>query len=1056
MSTDLLRVEPNQRVDHTDFDYMLNESMTAAMRDLGENFLLDPDAPVADRVRIIDGFAMTNPSGKQLTVTLGRALLAERVSGVVQYGALVASGDATQTIDMAPLASNTYGVYIRFEYVDAETGSRVFWNPSGAGSEFTQSIPTRRVARWSMRVELASPGAEWLQIGTADNSGGSLVIVDQRDLYFEGPIDNSYQSGWSSDGGGIANDRNADRKTYGVTDLQTFTSAMRQCLEDIKGRGLRRWWDRDIGGLNVGFDADPSEDTVAIGDQYFNLNFDGTDPTIQVDDDDWLWYDRSQNAFRFAIGTTTEVKIDASGLYVGNGLYVGDTSTTPTDNDIYAAGGINCGGSTDPTAGDGIFTRGVVVGFDGAPADDELQITDSLFRLYVSTDPFIYFDANDFLQYDRSANDFLFKVGNSTELKIGNTGLNVNNGIFVGDVATDPTDNELRTQGDIHVGGLQLYFGLASDDYIEFSDTTNYYSFWVDAAEQVKVGTPGVQILTGLHVGDLTTAPTNDSIKAVGSITGNVLIAETIVQAGTIFQFTGANDYFQNVDNTQIDVYVNNVNEVRFTANGLNVLNGIYVGTLTGTPTDNDIYAQGSIACGTTIDASGDATFGSITMTGFDVDASGNCDVATLDSTGAITGSSLDVSDGTVTCGRLLFHTGGSEYIDYDATGNYMTFTVSSAEEMRLDSDGLRILNGLYVGSLTGTATDNDILAEGDISAGGSFICDNITDRYLTFNTISGTDDYWYLVLNGQTTMRGQYGTGVDNGVIVYQGLVVGDSTPPAGYPDYPNIWCYGDIIANQDGTGDLYASAGNIGYWGGSPIDPSYSDWIVETTISVGWQHATLGTDEIQIRLDSYKNVTLKHDGTDGWISFGGSTAASTARMMMDSSWSEFLFESGSGWPDRAMISDRYGIRSLGGFHKGGEHLTGNMLGERDGTDWVWAYNNSGVAMGKGEVVMINGNSISRINIKRLDGVSSSVIFGVTMSSIANNDEGRVAVGGLVKARWGTAVYTQYGYRVDAGPGGTTYLSGTASSRGTFTYGIYIGGAVDTNYGWVYINHGA
>jgi hypothetical protein len=53
-------------------------------------------------------------------------------------------------------------------------------------------------------------------------------------------------------------------------------SAFERILD--KGRGLRRWWERDIGGLNVGFDADPVEDRVAVGDAEYHLLHDGTDP----------------------------------------------------------------------------------------------------------------------------------------------------------------------------------------------------------------------------------------------------------------------------------------------------------------------------------------------------------------------------------------------------------------------------------------------------------------------------------------------------------------------------------------------------------------------------------------------------------------------------------------------------------------------------------------------------------------------------------------------------------------------------------------------------------
>ena len=191
---------------------------------------------------------------------------------------------------MSAYSPGTYGIYLRFEYVDGDTESRIFWNPDGTGSEFAQAIATRQLANWSIRAEASNPGSEWLKIGEVDQATLAPAvtgITDQRPMYFEGEVHNSYQSGWSSDGGGIANDRNSDRQQYGVKDIQTFSAATRQCLEDIKGRGLREWYERDIGGMNIGFDAAPVEDTLAIGDANFKAYFDATDPFIYFDATDF-------------------------------------------------------------------------------------------------------------------------------------------------------------------------------------------------------------------------------------------------------------------------------------------------------------------------------------------------------------------------------------------------------------------------------------------------------------------------------------------------------------------------------------------------------------------------------------------------------------------------------------------------------------------------------------------------------------------------------------------------------------------------------------------------
>lgn len=335
---DLLRVEANERVDLIDFQYLANEVLTDALRDQGRGFLTNPNGAVT--TWILGGFAMTSSAGKQLTVTKGRALLGYRVGGATNFGMLTLDGDASKTIDMTSLTLGTYNVYIRFEYLDTTSTSRVFWDPAGTGQEFTQTVPTRLQANWSLRVETSSPGAEWTKIGTADNNTAPLTLVDMRKFYFEGAADASYASGWSTDGGGGANDRNANRQTYGNLDLQSFTAATRQCLEDIKGRGLRRWWSRDIGGMNIGFDANPVEDRLAIGDADMCLQWSSGLPALQMDaGGDALVYDRTNNFWQFKIGNVEEMRLGATGLAISNGLYVGDVAGTPIlDNNIYAEG----------------------------------------------------------------------------------------------------------------------------------------------------------------------------------------------------------------------------------------------------------------------------------------------------------------------------------------------------------------------------------------------------------------------------------------------------------------------------------------------------------------------------------------------------------------------------------------------------------------------------------------------------------------------------------------------------------------------------------------------
>jgi len=281
-----IRVESNERIDVDDFRFTANTPVTHRAELLSE-FACDP---ARGRKWVLSGFDLSNPAGAQIQVTRGKAILATRYDGELQYGMLTTDGDASQIIDVSGYVNGTYGIYVRFDFNASDAEARVFWDPAGAGEEYIQTINTRQSPAWSTRIESSTPGSEWLKIGEVTVAAGAISSLDEkRPMFFEGDegATTAFESGWSSDGGGSANDRNADRGAYGVSDLQMFTAATRQCLEDIKGRGLRKWYSRDIGGLNVGFDADPTEDRLNVGDADFGLALEdsGNDPTMRWDTD---------------------------------------------------------------------------------------------------------------------------------------------------------------------------------------------------------------------------------------------------------------------------------------------------------------------------------------------------------------------------------------------------------------------------------------------------------------------------------------------------------------------------------------------------------------------------------------------------------------------------------------------------------------------------------------------------------------------------------------------------------------------------------------------------
>lgn len=448
MATDRLRVEGNERLDLHDFQYLLGEHEINPHRQLLSQLICSPNR---ERKWILSGFAISNPSGTQVQVAKGRGLFAEYRAGEVYYGMLATEGDATKIVDINTYASGLYGIFVRFEEVEGNFQPRIFWNASGLGSEYTETVATRYQANWSVRVETASPGDEWLQIGTVNRA--DMALVDMRDFYFEGPVDGSYASGWSSDGGGVANDRNADRSTYGIADFQAAFAATRQCLEDIKGRGLRRWWERDIGGMNIGFDAAPVEDRLALGDANFYL--DGASQSLVFEAGDSFSFSRGDSRYSWLIATTEEMRLGASGLAIGNGLYVGDVTGSPVDNAVIAEG-------------DGTFGGGLRVGFTGTPTADRIELGDSTMFLQYSASPYLQFDTGDQFGYDRAANRFWFAVGTAEEMRVQGTGIAVADGIFVGNIAGTPVS------GQLNIGDANFYAKIDTSDPHIFFDPLDY------------------------------------------------------------------------------------------------------------------------------------------------------------------------------------------------------------------------------------------------------------------------------------------------------------------------------------------------------------------------------------------------------------------------------------------------------------------------------------------------------------------------------------------------------------------------------------------------------
>lgn len=281
-----LKLTDNERLELGDLQFAVDEGLYDVAHQPASALLMGAGAGGY----VLDGFALTNPSGKQLRVTrgaAGRALLSYRERELVKRGAVISDGDQQLTIDLTSYATGSYEVWVRAERAATDTANRILWSPSTA-SERTAALSTRIVERWAIRVETTSPGLEWTRIATVVVGVSSLTITDKRPFFFEGSFDLAFDP--VLEWGQGANDRNPDRAAFGVKDLRTAIRAIQTQLQYImEGETASvSWWAKpNVGvrsGINEGLEQKIGRNgDVALGDYDFTGEF--------VVNDLWTFHD---------------------------------------------------------------------------------------------------------------------------------------------------------------------------------------------------------------------------------------------------------------------------------------------------------------------------------------------------------------------------------------------------------------------------------------------------------------------------------------------------------------------------------------------------------------------------------------------------------------------------------------------------------------------------------------------------------------------------------------------------------------------------------------------
>jgi len=153
--------------------------------------------------------------------------------------------------------------------------------------------------------------------------------------------------------------------------------------------------------IAAGFDLE-------INDPDFYLKVLSDVPQIVFDADggiDRLYYDRATDKFNFDFNGTVSAVLEATKATLTGALQIGS-------------------GTAAASAGAGVFSRGIAVGFDFDPLDDRIYIGNQDFIITGDPSfPQIQWDAGDLLFYARGDDSFNFRIGG------------VNKGAFLADAA---------------------------------------------------------------------------------------------------------------------------------------------------------------------------------------------------------------------------------------------------------------------------------------------------------------------------------------------------------------------------------------------------------------------------------------------------------------------------------------------------------------------------------------------------------------------------------------------------------------------------------------------
>ena len=263
------KFRPGQRVEASDASQVAIDTPVQSMTAVTNDVLVGPEHP--NRSYVLSGFDVTNPSGTIIQINGGTAVLGYRKDGKAKFGMVTNNGASSRQVDVSTLAlTTTFGIYIRFEFLDDQFANRFFWNPlASTPAETARNVPTRAAENWAFAISTTSPGAEWLQIATFQRNGvGNLVAsdgfsafpTDTREYLFDhsGAI---VDADWGA---------SADRTTPSGGPRQAVLGLQRQ-VQDIIGASSGTWRSAIPANLTTGFLRVDGSNTMQGNLQFDNV-----------------------------------------------------------------------------------------------------------------------------------------------------------------------------------------------------------------------------------------------------------------------------------------------------------------------------------------------------------------------------------------------------------------------------------------------------------------------------------------------------------------------------------------------------------------------------------------------------------------------------------------------------------------------------------------------------------------------------------------------------------------------------------------------------------------